>query len=152
MHALRGQQMCWLRWFFLLQAFASGYHEANLDLDIFANSDTVFILSYAIMMLNTDLHNPCVKKHLTRPEWISMNRGKLPGPGEVACCTHPCPAAGINDGEDLPAEFLVGIYERIQKVVVTLSQFSDNLCAPTTLFPTECVHDCQGPYPRHRLP
>lgn len=100
-----------------LQAFASRYYDANLDVDVFANSDTVFILSYAIMMLNTDLHNPCVKKHLTRPEWITMNRGELPGPGGVNCCTLPCLLAGINDGADLPAEFLVGIYERIQKVV-----------------------------------
>jgi len=45
-------------------------------------------------MLNTDAHSPKIAKKMTLPEYLRMNRG-------------------INDGADLPAELLEGIYHRI---------------------------------------
>lgn len=45
------------------------------------------MLSFAIIMLNTSLHNPSVKDKPTVERFISMNRG-------------------INDGGDLPPELL----------------------------------------------
>lgn len=50
-------------------------------------TDTCYILSFAIIMLNTSLHNPNVKDKPTVERFISMNRG-------------------INDGGDLPEELL----------------------------------------------
>ena len=50
-------------------------------------ADTAYILSYAIIMLHTSLHNPSVKDKQTVERFISMNRG-------------------INNGGDLPPEFL----------------------------------------------
>ena len=50
-------------------------------------TDTAYILSYAIIMLHTSLHNPSVKDKPTVKRFISMNRG-------------------INNGGDLPPEFL----------------------------------------------
>lgn len=50
-------------------------------------SDTCYILSFAIIMLNTSLHNPNVKDKPTVERFISMNRG-------------------INDGGDLPEDLL----------------------------------------------
>lgn len=50
-------------------------------------ADTCYILSFAIIMLNTSLHNPNVKDKTTLERFISMNRG-------------------INHGEDLPDELL----------------------------------------------
>jgi len=50
-------------------------------------SDTCYVLSFAIIMLNTSLHNPSVKDKPTVERFISMNRG-------------------INDGGDLPPELL----------------------------------------------
>jgi SEC7 domain proteins len=51
-------------------------------------SDTCYVLSFAIIMLNTSLHNPSVKDKPTVEQFISMNRG-------------------INNGGDLPQELLV---------------------------------------------
>ena len=49
--------------------------------------DTCYILSFAIIMLNTSLHNPNVKDKTTLERFISMNRG-------------------INNGGDLPVPLL----------------------------------------------
>jgi brefeldin A-inhibited guanine nucleotide-exchange protein len=45
-------------------------------------------------MLNTDAHNPQVKHRMTENDFIKNNRG-------------------INDGNDLPGDFLSGIYDDI---------------------------------------
>ncbi len=51
----------------LMQAFAHRYYECNRDdpLSVVgrlrAPEDTVYILSFAIVMLNTDLHSPNMK-------------------------------------------------------------------------------------------
>uniref|UniRef100_A0AAY5EEW4 Cytohesin 4b n=1 Tax=Electrophorus electricus TaxID=8005 RepID=A0AAY5EEW4_ELEEL len=58
-------------------------------------SDTCYILSFAIIMLNTSLHNPNVKDKTTQERFISMNRG-------------------INNGEDLPNELLTKLFESIR--------------------------------------
>lgn len=52
-----------------------------------SGTDTCYILSFAIVMLNTTLHNPNVKDKLNLQRFISMNHG-------------------INNGEDLPTELL----------------------------------------------
>ncbi|KAK3520421.1 hypothetical protein QTP70_024172 [Hemibagrus guttatus] len=57
--------------------------------------NTCYILSFAIIMLNTSLHNPNVKDKPTVERFISMNRG-------------------INDGGDLPEELLRNLYESIK--------------------------------------
>lgn len=50
-------------------------------------ADTCYVLSFAVIMLNTSLHNPNVKDKPTVERFIAMNRG-------------------INDGGDLPEELL----------------------------------------------
>lgn len=50
-------------------------------------TDTCYVLSFAIIMLNTSLHNPNVKDKPSVERFIAMNRG-------------------INDGGDLPEELL----------------------------------------------
>ncbi|KAL7989534.1 hypothetical protein Chor_012200 [Crotalus horridus] len=57
--------------------------------------DTCYVLSFAIIMLNTSLHNPNVKDKPTVERFIAMNRG-------------------INDGGDLPEELLRNLYESIK--------------------------------------
>ncbi|KAL7750673.1 guanine nucleotide exchange protein for ADP-robosylation factor [Sorochytrium milnesiophthora] len=73
--------------------FAERYTTNNPN--IFANADTGYVLSYSVIMLNTDAHNPQVKKRMTKQEFIRNNRG-------------------INDNADLPEEFLNAIYDEIQ--------------------------------------
>lgn len=57
--------------------------------------DTAYVLAYSVIMLNTDLHSPQVKKRMTLQEFIRNNRG-------------------INDNADLPDEYLESIYHEIE--------------------------------------
>lgn len=42
----------------MMECFAQRYCQLNPD--IFTNTDTCYVLSFAIIMLNTSLHNPSV--------------------------------------------------------------------------------------------
>ncbi|XP_018593844.1 cytohesin-3-like isoform X2 [Scleropages formosus] len=77
----------------MMEAFATRY--CNCNPTVFQSTDTCYILSFAIIMLNTSLHNPNVKDKPTLERFISMNQG-------------------INNGEDLPDELLTKLYESIQ--------------------------------------
>lgn len=77
----------------MMEKFAHRYCQQNPN--IFSNPDTCFVLSFAIIMLNTSLHNPNVKDKMTIDGFIKMNRG-------------------INNGGDLPRDFLVPLYESIR--------------------------------------
>ncbi|BFZ10482.1 hypothetical protein BsWGS_13521 [Bradybaena similaris] len=84
----------------LMEAFADRYCECNPDVvKDFKTLDTVFLLAFAIIMLNTDLHNPSVKaeRKMKLEEFIKNMRG-------------------IDDGEDIDPELLTGIYERIKSL------------------------------------
>ncbi|XP_065898377.1 cytohesin-1-like [Dysidea avara] len=78
----------------IMEHFAQGYCAANPTL--FSNSDTCYVLAYAIIMLNTSLHNPSVKNKPTLESFISMNRG-------------------IDNGSDLPPELLTEFFEDIRR-------------------------------------
>uniref|UniRef100_S4RDM7 IQ motif and Sec7 domain ArfGEF 1b n=1 Tax=Petromyzon marinus TaxID=7757 RepID=S4RDM7_PETMA len=62
------------------------------------NPDTIFILAFAIILLNTDMYSPNVKpeRKMRLDDFVKNLRG-------------------VDDGADIPREILVGIYERIQK-------------------------------------
>ncbi|XP_068178507.1 cytohesin 4b isoform X2 [Antennarius striatus] len=77
----------------MMEAFATRYCDCNAE--VFQSADTCYILSFAIIMLNTSLHNPCVKDKTTLERFISMNRG-------------------INSGENLPDELLEKLFESIR--------------------------------------
>lgn len=72
----------------MMECFAKRYCDCQGDNNIFENSDTCYVLSFAIIMLNTSLHNPSVKEKPSIEQFINMNRG-------------------INMGNDLPKELLV---------------------------------------------
>ncbi|XP_023344069.1 cytohesin-1 [Eurytemora carolleeae] len=57
----------------MMETFAQRYCQLNPD--IFTNSDTCYVLSFAIIMLNTSLHNPSVKDKPSVEQFINMNRG-----------------------------------------------------------------------------
>uniref|UniRef100_A0A672L5H4 Cytohesin 2 n=1 Tax=Sinocyclocheilus grahami TaxID=75366 RepID=A0A672L5H4_SINGR len=69
----------------MMEAFAQRYCHCNPG--VFQSTDTCYVLSFSIIMLNTSLHNPNVRDKPTVERFISMNRG-------------------INDGGDLPEELL----------------------------------------------
>ncbi|KAF2352995.1 Sec7 domain [Trinorchestia longiramus] len=77
----------------MMERFAG--HYCDLNPTIFKHPDTCFVLSFAIIMLNTSLHNPAVKDKQTLEQFINMNRG-------------------IDNGDDLPRELLESLYESIK--------------------------------------
>uniref|UniRef100_A0A673VLM8 Cytohesin 1 n=1 Tax=Suricata suricatta TaxID=37032 RepID=A0A673VLM8_SURSU len=77
----------------MMEAFAQRYCQCNSG--VFQSTDTCYVLSFAIIMLNTSLHNPNVKDKPTVERFVAMNRG-------------------INDGGDLPEELLRNLYESIK--------------------------------------
>ncbi|XP_065218798.1 IQ motif and SEC7 domain-containing protein 1 isoform X2 [Planococcus citri] len=82
----------------LMEVFSHRYCRCNRDvISKFRSLDTVFILAFAIVMLNTDLHKPCIKAEMkmTLDGFIKNLRG-------------------VDDGCDIDRDMLVGIYERIK--------------------------------------
>ncbi|XP_077453907.1 cytohesin-2 isoform X2 [Stigmatopora argus] len=77
----------------MMEAFAQRYCRCNPG--VFQSTDTCYVLSFAIIMLNTSLHNPNVRDKPGVDRFISMNRG-------------------INDGGDLPEDLLRNLYESIK--------------------------------------
>jgi brefeldin A-inhibited guanine nucleotide-exchange protein len=81
--------------------FAERYLTGNPN--AFANADTAYVLAYACVMLNTDQHSANIKsKRMTPTDFMKMNRG-------------------INDGQDLPPEYLTGVFEEIQNNEIVLA-------------------------------
>lgn len=76
----------------LMEKFAERYYTCNPG--SFRSADVAYVLSYSVIMLNTDAHNPQVKNKMSREDFIKNNRG-------------------IDDGEDLDQEFLKDLYDQI---------------------------------------
>ncbi|KAL5569029.1 hypothetical protein UlMin_025604 [Ulmus minor] len=78
----------------VLEAFSERYYEQSPQ--ILVNKDAALLLSYSIILLNTDQHNVQVKKKMTEEDFIRNNRR-------------------INGGNDLPREYLAELYHSIVK-------------------------------------
>jgi hypothetical protein len=89
---LPGEAQCIDR---LLDAFSGRLFQFLGKDKPFASAGTVFILLFSTIMLNTDLHNKNMKKKMTLDEFIRNNRG-------------------INEGDDLPRQFLEDLYNEIK--------------------------------------
>lgn len=87
----------------IMEKFAEKFAAQNPD--IFPTADVAFILAFSIIMLNTDLHNPAIKeeRRMTKDGFIRNNRG-------------------ICDGQDLPNEMLVEIFDRIKTNPISLKE------------------------------
>uniref|UniRef100_A0A8C1XED6 IQ motif and Sec7 domain ArfGEF 2b n=1 Tax=Cyprinus carpio TaxID=7962 RepID=A0A8C1XED6_CYPCA len=83
----------------LIEAFSQRYCVCNPALvRQFQNPDTIFILAFAIILLNTDMYSPNIKaeRKMKLDDFIKNLRG-------------------VDNGQDIPRDLLVGIYQRIQK-------------------------------------
>ncbi|KYR02337.1 ankyrin repeat-containing protein [Tieghemostelium lacteum] len=78
----------------MMEKFAQQFYLHNPDNKTFASNEIVYVLAFSIIMLNTDAHNPNIKKKMTKAEFIKNN-------------------GGINNGDDLPIEFMESLYDRI---------------------------------------
>ncbi|CAG0879606.1 unnamed protein product [Cyprideis torosa] len=82
----------------LMEVFASRYCQANPDMTSrFRSPETLFILAFAIVMLNTDLHTPNLKpeKRMKLDDFVKNLRG-------------------IDDSGDIDREILSSIYDRVK--------------------------------------
>lgn len=68
---------------------------------VFSKADTAYVLSYSLIMLNTDLHSSQIKNKMTLQEFLENN-------------------AGIDNGKDLPHDFMVGLFNEIAKNEIKL--------------------------------
>jgi Sec7 domain/Domain of unknown function (DUF1981) len=86
-----------------MEKFAERFTEQNPS--VFPTADAAFILSFSIIMLNTDLHNPAIKedRRMTKDGFVRNNRG-------------------ICDGQDLPEEMLTSIFDRIKLNPISLKE------------------------------
>ncbi|KAJ9183199.1 hypothetical protein P3X46_007098 [Hevea brasiliensis] len=78
----------------IMEKFAERYCKCNPN--SFTSADTAYVLAYSVIMLNTDAHNSMVKDKMAKADFIRNNRG-------------------IDDGKDLPEEYLGTIYDKIVK-------------------------------------
>uniref|UniRef100_A0A8C5DTQ4 IQ motif and SEC7 domain-containing protein 3 n=1 Tax=Gouania willdenowi TaxID=441366 RepID=A0A8C5DTQ4_GOUWI len=83
----------------LIEAFSQRYCMCNPDVvQQFHNPDTIFILAFAVVLLNTDMYSPNIKpqRKMGLDDFIRNLRG-------------------VDDGADIPRDMVSGIYERIQQ-------------------------------------
>eukprot|EP00066_Takifugu_rubripes_P030201 XP_011619467.1 PREDICTED: IQ motif and SEC7 domain-containing protein 2 [Takifugu rubripes] len=83
----------------LVEAFSQRYCVCNpVLIRQFQNPDTIFILAFAIILLNTDMYSPNIKpeRKMKLEDFIKNLRG-------------------VDNGQDIPRDLLVAIYGRIQK-------------------------------------
>ncbi|CAN4082612.1 unnamed protein product [Withania somnifera] len=100
----------------ILEAFAERFYDQQSS-EIFSSKDAVFILCYSVIMLNTDQHNPQVKKKMTEDEFIRNNRA-------------------INEGQDLPREYLSKLFHSISANAITIFGSSG---APVEMNPSRWI-------------
>jgi hypothetical protein len=92
--------------------FADRYFVCN-PTSIFKNPDTVYVLAFGIIMLNTDMHNPAVKNKMTLAQYIRNSRN-------------------TSDGESIPEELLIDIYSKVKEKplvfnkITPTSQYTDS--------------------------
>ncbi|KAK8726400.1 hypothetical protein OTU49_010252 [Cherax quadricarinatus] len=82
----------------LMQVFAQRYCQCNRDIVAkLRDPETIFVLAFAIIMLNTDLHTASMKqeKRMKLEDFVKNLRG-------------------IDDGYDIEREMLEGMYQRIK--------------------------------------
>ncbi|UKZ46886.1 hypothetical protein TrVGV298_001097 [Trichoderma virens] len=92
----------------VVESFSEKYCDCNTLSEV-ANKDAVFILTYAIIILNTDQHNPNVKsmKRMTLNDFSRNLRGQ-------------------NNGQDFSPDYLKDIYECIKSNEIILPDEHDN--------------------------
>ncbi|XP_077539289.1 brefeldin-resistant Arf-GEF family protein schizo isoform X3 [Haemaphysalis longicornis] len=82
----------------LVEVFSQRYARCNPDVVAkLASADSIFVLAFSVVLLNTDLHTPSVKadKRMKLEDYVRNLRG-------------------IDEGHDLDRDMLTGIFERIK--------------------------------------
>ncbi|WOH07868.1 hypothetical protein DCAR_0727302 [Daucus carota subsp. sativus] len=89
----------------IMEKFAERYCADNPSL--FKNADTAYVLAYAVIMLNSDAHNPMVWHKLSKTDFIQMNTS--------------------NDAEECaPTELLAEIYDSVVNEEIKMKDDSED--------------------------
>jgi brefeldin A-resistance guanine nucleotide exchange factor 1 len=92
----------------IVTSFSKKYSDGSTPEGV-ADRDAVYVLTYAIIMLNTDQHNPNVK---------SQNR--------MSCTDFARNLRGVNNGSDFAPEYLQDIFDSIKSNEIILPDEHDN--------------------------
>ncbi|EPY21480.1 hypothetical protein STCU_08526 [Strigomonas culicis] len=96
----------------VMETFANEWYRQNAHVDNdpmlnpFHSESGAFILSFAIIMLNTDQHSRSVEKKMVFSEFKNMNRG-------------------IDNDQDLPEEYLLSVFADVVEHEVIMSEMMD---------------------------
>ncbi|GKU88361.1 hypothetical protein SLEP1_g2637 [Rubroshorea leprosula] len=90
----------------IMEKFSERYCKCNLK--AFTSADTAYVLAYSVILLNTDAHNPMVKNKMSADDFIRNNRG-------------------IDDGKDLPEEYLRSLFDRISRNEIKMKENDLNM-------------------------
>ena len=92
----------------IVERFSDHWHKTYEGERIVVDRDATFILSYSIILLNVDQHNPKNKKPMTLNDFVRNQRG-------------------LNNKADFPRDFLEGIYNAIKtrEIVMPEEQSGD---------------------------
>ncbi|RPD79920.1 Sec7-domain-containing protein [Lentinus tigrinus ALCF2SS1-7] len=85
----------------IAETFAEVYFATGPD--EIKSQDAVYVLAYSVIMLNTDQHNPQIRKRMTLEDYKRNLKG-------------------VNDGSDFSDEFLSNIYESIRKREIVMPE------------------------------
>ncbi|KAL0304846.1 UNVERIFIED_CONTAM: Brefeldin A-inhibited guanine nucleotide-exchange protein 1 [Sesamum angustifolium] len=90
----------------IMEKFAERYCKCNPS--SFSSADTAYALAYSVVVLNMDAHYSMVKNKMTKADFIRNNRG-------------------IDDGKDLPEDYLGTLYDDIMNNEIKMSTESSAL-------------------------
>jgi len=95
----------------ILEVYATWYYQCNqtLPTDYFADADVCYIMCFSLIMLNTDLSSPLIKRKITLEQFV------------VNC-------VGLNNGTDLDRVFLEHVYTSIQQHPFELKETAFGEC------------------------
>ena len=88
----------------ILERFAGKYFSDNPT--VYATADCVYLLSFSLIMLNTDLHSNKVKNKMSVEDFVKNNRG-------------------INAEADVPKDILEALYITIKENPISLREDDD---------------------------
>eukprot|EP00949_MAST-11_sp_MAST-11-sp1_P000426 g426.t1 len=85
----------------LLQAFSGAVYKQSPDARLMNSVDVAYLLSFSIIMLNTDLHNENIRpeRKMTLSQFVTQNKNY---------------GTEVSGGRELPIDFLVQIYNSIK--------------------------------------
>lgn len=91
----------------VMECFAEHYSSFAANQSVVKNSNDGVVLCFSVIMLNTDLHNPQVKNHMSLDQYKRNLRGQC-------------------DGSDYEAEFLESIYNDIKTREIVMPDEHDS--------------------------